>query len=157
MNKPVLCELCGEPMPEGEESFKYHGYSGPCPKPYLAPAVEENKTAANSTQTVEQENKPDVSGEVEQQLRQQIDYLLWDELGIDINARPKVNNKLIAIIAQQTAAAERRGFIEGKLDTYRQVEDDYQKPAFKDIIVDLHNFWLKKRAELQSPPATEDK
>ncbi|MCV5968908.1 hypothetical protein, partial [Lactococcus petauri] len=27
------CELCGEPMPPGEEVFKYHGYSGPCPKP----------------------------------------------------------------------------------------------------------------------------
>ena len=27
------CSLCGEPMPEGEEMFKYHGYSGPCPKP----------------------------------------------------------------------------------------------------------------------------
>ena len=29
------CELCGEPLPEGEESFRYHGYSGPCPKPPL--------------------------------------------------------------------------------------------------------------------------
>jgi hypothetical protein len=29
------CELCGEPMPEGEEMFKLHGYSGPCPKPPL--------------------------------------------------------------------------------------------------------------------------
>ena len=27
------CELCGQPMPVGEEMFKYHGYSGPCPKP----------------------------------------------------------------------------------------------------------------------------
>ncbi len=27
------CELCGEPMPEGEEMFKFHGYSGQCPKP----------------------------------------------------------------------------------------------------------------------------
>lgn len=27
------CELCGEPMPAGEEVFKFHGYSGPCPKP----------------------------------------------------------------------------------------------------------------------------
>ncbi len=27
------CVLCGEPMPQGEEMFKYHGYSGPCPKP----------------------------------------------------------------------------------------------------------------------------
>jgi hypothetical protein len=29
------CDLCGEPMPEGEEMFKYHGYSGNCPKPPL--------------------------------------------------------------------------------------------------------------------------
>jgi hypothetical protein len=29
-------QLCGEPMPEGEEMFKYHGYSGDCPKPPLA-------------------------------------------------------------------------------------------------------------------------
>lgn len=26
-----LCELCGEPMPPGEDVFRYHGYSGPCP------------------------------------------------------------------------------------------------------------------------------
>lgn len=26
------CAVCGEPMPEGETMFKYHGYSGPCPK-----------------------------------------------------------------------------------------------------------------------------
>jgi hypothetical protein len=29
------CGLCGEPMPVGEESFMYHGYSGVCPKPPL--------------------------------------------------------------------------------------------------------------------------
>lgn len=29
------CELCGEPMPPGEEMFKYHGYSCDCPKPPL--------------------------------------------------------------------------------------------------------------------------
>lgn len=29
------CELCGEPMPPGEEMFKMHGYSGNCPKPPL--------------------------------------------------------------------------------------------------------------------------
>ena len=34
-NAPALCEICGEPMPEGEEMFKFHGYSGPCPKPSL--------------------------------------------------------------------------------------------------------------------------
>lgn len=35
MTDQPKCELCGEPMPEGEEMFKYHGYSGPCPKPPL--------------------------------------------------------------------------------------------------------------------------
>lgn len=32
-NDQPKCELCGEPMPAGEEMFKYHGYSGNCPKP----------------------------------------------------------------------------------------------------------------------------
>ena len=30
---PILCQLCGEPMPKGEEMFQYHGHSRPCPKP----------------------------------------------------------------------------------------------------------------------------
>mgnify|MGYP000134248398 CR=1 FL=1 len=37
------CELCGEPMPPGEEMFKFHGYSGSCPKPPL-PREADNKT-----------------------------------------------------------------------------------------------------------------
>jgi hypothetical protein len=32
---PPRCGICGEPMPPGEEMFKFHGYSGPCPKPPL--------------------------------------------------------------------------------------------------------------------------
>jgi hypothetical protein len=35
MNKTAKCEICGEPMPEGETMFKFHGYSGKCPKPPL--------------------------------------------------------------------------------------------------------------------------
>lgn len=35
-DKPVeekgICMLCGKPLPKGEEMFKYHGYSGDCPK-----------------------------------------------------------------------------------------------------------------------------
>lgn len=38
MSTKAICKLCGEPMPEGEEMFYYHGYSGTCPKPPL-PAV----------------------------------------------------------------------------------------------------------------------
>jgi hypothetical protein len=34
-NDVARCELCGEAMPPGEEMFKFHGYSGDCPKPPL--------------------------------------------------------------------------------------------------------------------------
>jgi hypothetical protein len=40
MGDASKCELCGEPMPTGEEMFKFHGYSGPCPKPPLPPQRE---------------------------------------------------------------------------------------------------------------------
>ena len=33
MDNPTKCELCGEPMPKGEEMFNFHGHSNPCPKP----------------------------------------------------------------------------------------------------------------------------
>jgi len=36
------CQVCGEPMPAGEEMFKLHGYSGPCPKPPL-PRIEQTR------------------------------------------------------------------------------------------------------------------
>ncbi len=36
------CEICGEPIPPGEFMFKFHGYSGPCPKPPI-----ENRTDLN--------------------------------------------------------------------------------------------------------------
>jgi Restriction alleviation protein Lar len=44
-NTPELpkCSLCGEPMPEGETMFMYHGYSGPCPKPPMAKTTPELK------------------------------------------------------------------------------------------------------------------
>lgn len=35
------CGVCGEPMPPGEQMFKFHGYSGPCPKPPLPQAKPE--------------------------------------------------------------------------------------------------------------------
>ena len=35
MSDTAKCSICGEPMPAGEEMFKYHGYSGDCPKPPL--------------------------------------------------------------------------------------------------------------------------
>jgi hypothetical protein len=28
---PGICNVCRQPLPPGEEMFKFHGYSGPCP------------------------------------------------------------------------------------------------------------------------------
>ena len=50
MTKTPTCELCGEPMPPGEEMFKYHGYSGPCPKPPKLERVREGTGAAKMTE-----------------------------------------------------------------------------------------------------------
>ena len=49
MSEEAKCELCGEPMPVGEEMFKYHGHSGPCPtkgktfEPWQLRVIEEKK------------------------------------------------------------------------------------------------------------------
>lgn len=37
---PGICGLCGNPMPEGETMFQYHGFSGPCPPSVFADDTE---------------------------------------------------------------------------------------------------------------------
>lgn len=51
MSEIARCDLCGEPMPPGEQMFKIHWYSGDCPKPpkHQAPAeTRETKPKAMS-------------------------------------------------------------------------------------------------------------
>lgn len=48
LGERALCELCGEPMPPGEQMFKFHGYSGDCPKPPLErPISDDQKLVAD--------------------------------------------------------------------------------------------------------------
>ena len=47
-NEKAICKLCGEPMPEGEEMFNYHGYSGNCPKPPLPRPAEPEQAASEA-------------------------------------------------------------------------------------------------------------
>ena len=42
----AVCELCGQPMPKGEEMFRYHGYSGPRPP---KPKAEEEARIVHGT------------------------------------------------------------------------------------------------------------
>jgi hypothetical protein len=39
MAEIARCGICGEPMPENEQMFKFHGFSGPCPVPRLPRTV----------------------------------------------------------------------------------------------------------------------
>ena len=43
------CELCGKQMPEGEEMFKYHGLSGPCPVEIIE--ISQSSTIGNNNLT----------------------------------------------------------------------------------------------------------
>jgi hypothetical protein len=54
MSESVKCELCGEPMPPGEEMFKFHGYSGNCPKPPKADAPFQSEPAEKAYQKMRQ-------------------------------------------------------------------------------------------------------
>lgn len=38
-----ICELCNQPMPKGEEMFKFHGFSCRCPGPSVT-RIDENKS-----------------------------------------------------------------------------------------------------------------
>jgi len=38
MSETKKCTICGEPIPYEERMFRFHGYSGPCPKPPLKQA-----------------------------------------------------------------------------------------------------------------------
>lgn len=48
MSNVSLCSICGEPMPVGEEMFKFHGYSGPCPKPPKIQRAEASEARATA-------------------------------------------------------------------------------------------------------------
>ena len=56
MTDTPKCNICGEPMPEGETMFMYHGYSGPCPKPPLL-APHQARVVAEKTELDEKIDK----------------------------------------------------------------------------------------------------
>lgn len=83
MSDPVMCELCGEPMTAGEEMFKYHGYSGPCPKPPLAApaptAGGDRPTSADDVLFMLGESASKATGEPTRQMAEEIWALMDGE------------------------------------------------------------------------------
>jgi len=60
MSEIAKCVICGEPLPPGEEVFKYHGYSGNCPKPPLPKTASKEPVAMVRTVTYEGIAKNDI-------------------------------------------------------------------------------------------------
>jgi hypothetical protein len=58
MSTQPTCAVCGDPMPKGEEMFKFHGYSGDCPKPPLP-----KEKRLNGVQLIAEERKRQISEE----------------------------------------------------------------------------------------------
>ncbi len=80
------CELCGEPMPAGEEMFKFHGYSGQCPKPPLPKAptalemiAEKHRTNREHKSYTPEHDDEHVAGEL---IDAAISFLMHDLTGI---------------------------------------------------------------------------
>jgi hypothetical protein len=62
MNDEATCSLCGHPMPPGEEMFKYHGYTGPCPvtvEPRMRSLQDDLAEALNRYSAENGSNTPD--------------------------------------------------------------------------------------------------
>jgi len=76
MSEIAKCALCGEPMPHGEEMFKYHGYSGDCPKPPLSAALAKEPAAQQDHAKIEL--PPEV--EVDPATNQPYGHFSWREL-----------------------------------------------------------------------------
>lgn len=54
----AICELCGHPMPAGEEMFRFHGYSCECPKPAQFLTAEDGEFNGNVPDEVEASRPP---------------------------------------------------------------------------------------------------
>ena len=90
MNEITKCTRCGEPLPPGETMFNFHGYSGPCPKPPIAPKLEQQEqagfTVSRDFLKRVQESLSDYCGELDWG---NADMELMDEVEAMIVAAPK--------------------------------------------------------------------
>lgn len=60
--KASVCSICGFPMPEDEAMFKFHGHSGPCPKPAMESYVDEfGSTVIHDGRSVDHDELPNTS------------------------------------------------------------------------------------------------
>ena len=129
------CELCGEPMPSGEEMFKFHGYSGPCPKPPLPdPAL---ATGAENYHTVFND-------------RRDLDDDLPDDVRRELMQAAVANG---SISYHWLSAVYRRGLRDGGAATARAAALVVEKHADEVLALRLERDALNKtRAEIWENP-----
>ena len=79
MTEIAKCELCGEPMPEGEEMFKLHGYSGNCPRPPLKTPIQTYGIHGLIYAIISKDNGVEMSFETTQQAKDFLGEILKKE------------------------------------------------------------------------------
>lgn len=123
------CSICGEPMPPGEEMFKFHGYSGSCPKPplpsfvsvmaialddaaylrdlaaYIDPVYKRRLTEiAAKLDHAKADSASEIADLKHQVSEQALKYLSamgqWDELEADLRQRLEVAEKALLTISE---------------------------------------------------------
>ena len=126
MSDIAKCELCGEPMPEGEEMFKFHGYSGPCPKP---PLPKPNKKTGRAIEPV---------GEVVIAIETQNDVAMIRWTGAyrpaagDKIYGPDAGDRTKALEAQIDALRNDAKFIAANLSTAFQASQEFIREHLPD-------------------------
>jgi hypothetical protein len=103
------CGLCGEPMPEGETMFKYHGYSGSCPKPPLP------KTDNPSSPMTAEERAKDIESSIRilcEKYPPEYDYSEKDEGFTNGNFPTNVSEYILIAVKKAIGEGYQRGAAE---------------------------------------------
>jgi hypothetical protein len=138
----AVCGLCGKPMPEGEEMFNYHGFSGPCPPPDIHSEVfEAAKQWLESNTKIRWTTEPGPGEE----------GITLEEL----NRRPNKYAGWLSNFAASMVAAEREAAArEERKRIADELEDALQEYNDRDKLMAVNNV-IESLREEASPQVTD--
>lgn len=133
-----VCDLCGEPMPPGEEMFKYHGYSGPCPKP------PKPKPAPISPA----ETPPPAPAEAQEAVEARLERIRvrWSQAGLTSFSQDHADVAWLLSLVRPPVAVP-----EGREKEMRKMVSHRNKPQRREAPMTLDLEALKRVAEAATP------
>lgn len=129
----AVCKLCGEPMPKGEEMFKYHGYSGPCPTPAKLPAPTPVATGEGMETPLDMQNARN--------------WIICATEHPDTNRR----DEAVRLIAEGLAAISKVDALESRLAA--EIAKNAELEALAGRLTKDRDDWARECGRLQSSPS----